>query len=228
MIEIKNLSFGYGSHEVLKNINKKFDGGHIHGIVGLNGAGKTTFFNVVAGLQKGYSGTIEFDGHPVKKADTGYLETNNFFYSLITGNEFLRIFKKSNSNFNLDALQKYFHLPLDELIETYSTGMKKKLALLSILKEDRISYFFDEPFNGLDLETNKVLELIILALKDKGKTVFLSSHIMEPLLTVCDEIHILEDGIFNKSYPRNMFKDIENDLFGKFKATAKEVIVKAV
>lgn len=228
MIEINNLCAGYNKKEVLHTLNLTVPSSGIIGIVGLNGAGKTTFFNIVSGVQRPFSGTILKDGHPLQLKDCGYLETQNFFYSTITGSEYLKIFDQTNEQFDLLALQSYLNLPLDDLIETYSTGMKKKLALLSVLKQDKPVYLFDEPFNGLDLETNKVLEIMILALKKKNKTTFISSHILEPLLAICDEIAILENGIFNKTYQRTDFHKIEQELFGAFKETAEKIISKAV
>jgi ABC-2 type transport system ATP-binding protein len=212
----------------LKNITIDFEEGLVHGIVGLNGAGKTTFFNVLAKMLKADSGELKQNGAALTIKDTAYLETGNFFFSRITGNEYLKIFRQTNTEFNLLALQNYLKLPLDELIENYSTGMKKKLALLAVLKQDKPVFILDEPFNGLDLETNKVLEIIITALQKKQKTVFVSSHIIEPLLSICDKIHLLDNGIFVRTYNKPDFTKIEEDLFGKFKAEAAQIISKAI
>jgi ABC-2 type transport system ATP-binding protein len=228
MINIKNLSVTFGEHVVLNNISMNFVEGHVHGIVGLNGAGKTTFFNALAKTLKPDEGLVEKDGTPLTIKDTAYLETVNFFYSRITGNEYLKIFKQTNADFNLQTFQQYFKLPLDKLVENYSTGMKKKLALLAILKQDKPIFILDEPFNGLDLETNKILELIITTLKQKGKTVFISSHIIEPLLTTCNNIHLLENGNFIKSFEQAEFDKIDDALFGKLKEEATQIISDAL
>jgi ABC-2 type transport system ATP-binding protein len=228
MISIQNLTLSFNRHQVLKNISIDFEPGLIHGIVGLNGAGKTTFFNVLAKMLKPDSGELKQNGIALGIKDTAYLETGNFFFSRITGNEYLKIFRQTNAEFNLVALQNYLKLPLDELIENYSTGMKKKLALLAVLKQDKPVFILDEPFNGLDLETNKVLEIIITALQKKQKTVFVSSHIIEPLLSICDKIHLLDNGIFLRTYNKPDFTKIEEDLFGKLKAEAAQVISKAI
>ncbi|MGB4844924.1 MAG: ATP-binding cassette domain-containing protein [Ferruginibacter sp.] len=228
MINIMDLTVRFGDHEVLKNINIDFEPGLVHGIVGLNGAGKTTFFNTLAKTLNPNTGTVNQSGVALTIKDTAYLETNNFFFSRITGNEYLKIFKQTNAGFNLAALQEYFKLPLDELIENYSTGMKKKLALLAVLKQDKSIFILDEPFNGLDLETNKVLEIIIRSLKQKQKTVFVSSHIIEPLLTTCDCIHLLENSCFAKKYLKEDFAKIEDELFGKLKSEAEQVVSKAI
>jgi len=224
MINVQNLTFSFGHHKVLDDITIDFLQNQIYGIIGLNGAGKTTFFNVLSTTLRTQTGTIKFDGNTISNKDIAYLETVNFFYSRITGNEYLKIFKQTNPAFNLNSLQEFLKLPLDDLIETYSTGMKKKLALLGILKQDKQLFLLDEPFNGLDLETNKILELIITTLKEKGKTVFVSSHIIDPLLSVCDHIHYLENGKFAKSFDKDNFHHIEDDLFKKLKAEANSII----
>ena len=224
MIKIQNLTFRFSSHKVLDDISIEFKNNQINGIVGLNGAGKTTFFNVLSTTLKTQTGDIMLDGNPLSNKNVAYLETVNFFYSRITGNEYLKIFKQTNLDFNLDSLQEFLKLPLDDLIETYSTGMKKKLALLGVLKQDKKIFLLDEPFNGLDLETNKILELIITALKEKGKTIFVSSHIIDPLLAVCDQIHYLDNGKFARTFDKSDFHHIEDEIFKKLKSEAKTII----
>ncbi|MEI8047613.1 MAG: ATP-binding cassette domain-containing protein [Bacteroidota bacterium] len=228
MIKIQNLTFSFSGHKVLDDISIDFNQNQVHGIVGLNGAGKTTFFNVLSTTLKKQTGDIKFNGNTITYRDIAYLETVNFFYSRLTGNEYLKIFKQTNPDFNLSSLQEFMKLPLDDLIETYSTGMKKKLALLGVLKQDKKIFLFDEPFNGLDLETNKILELIITTLKEKDKTIFVSSHILDPLLTVCDQIHYLDYGKFAKTFDRLNFHLIEDELFKKLKFEAKTIIASSL
>ena len=114
------------------------------------------------------------------------------------------------------------------LVENYSTGMKKKLALLGVLKQNQPIFILDEPFNGLDLETNKIHEIIITTLGKKDKTIFVSSHIIEPLLSICDKIHLLENGNFITTFDKNEFDKIDDILFGKLKYGANEAISKAI
>ena len=228
MISVKELTVSFGKNTVLNNISIDFQMRNIYGFVGLNGSGKTTFFNTISTLLKPDTGKIFFEGRDINLKDVSYLETYNYFYSKITGNEYLKIFNRTNANFNLISLQEFTRLPLDDLIETYSTGMKKKLALLAILKQDKQVYLFDEPFNGIDMETNKIIELIILALKTKGKTIFVSSHILDPLLHVCDSICCLEKGQFAKTYNKSDFGKIEDELFGDLKDKATGIIADSV
>lgn len=228
MIRIDKLTVSFSNNKVLDNISIDFESNKIYGIVGLNGAGKTTFFNALASNLKANSGEIKWNNNIITNKDIAYLETVNFFYSRITGKEYLQLFKQTNLDFNLDSLQAFLKLPLDELIETYSTGMKKKLALLGVLKQNKPVFLLDEPFNGLDLETNKIVELIITTLKQKGKTIFLSSHIIDPLLVVCDEIHFLENGQFTKTFTKANFHKLEDELFSKLKTEAKSVISSSI
>jgi ABC-2 type transport system ATP-binding protein len=228
MISIKDLSISFDEKAVLNNINIQFKEPQIIGIAGLNGAGKSTFFNALSGVIKTENEVILHHQKQVDFNTIAYLETNNYFYSNITGNEYLSIFKASNTQFQLATFQSHFKLPLDDLIETYSTGMKKKLALLGVLKQDKQIYLFDEPFNGLDLESNKILEWVITALYNKGKTIFISSHIIDPLLAICHQICYLEDGRFTKTFLKEDFNKVEEAIFGKLKQQAQQGIQDAI
>ena len=228
MIKINQLTVAFDAKIVLNHLNVQFQAQQIIGIAGLNGAGKSTFFNALAGLIKTPQGSILNDEAHINFNSIAYLETNNFFYSNITGQEYLNIFQSSNKEFQLEVLQKHFQLPLHDLIETYSTGMKKKLALLGVLKQYKQIYLFDEPFNGLDLESNKIVEWIITGLYNKGKTIFISSHIIEPLLAICHRICYLEEGQFTQTFEQNEFHKVEEAIFGKLKAQAQQRIQGAI
>lgn len=158
MITINNLTVSYKKGiNVIDNLNLTLEEGLIHGIVGLNGAGKTTLLNTMFGLKKSDAGTILANDREITKKEVAYLVTENYFYSNITGNEYLKLFK----NINFDVLQwnELFNLPLDTVIDEYSTGMKKKLALLGVLKQDKSIIILDEPFNGLDIETCRIIRM---------------------------------------------------------------------
>jgi ABC-2 type transport system ATP-binding protein len=224
MIRIRNLDFSYDRQPVIHCPVMDFETGLVHGIIGLNGAGKSTFFNLLSRFLKQASGTIQLNEADIKRKDSSYLETHNYFYSGITGYEYLQIFPRTNAAFRLEQLNELFRLPLKELTESYSTGMKKKLALLAVLQQDRPVYILDEPFNGLDLEAGKVVELMIAHLKAKGRTVFVSAHILAPLLQGCDQIHLLLQGIFAATYTREQFAGIEHALFGDFNKKAANLV----
>jgi len=228
MISVINIDKSFDSKKVLNNLKQDFALAEVHGIIGLNGAGKTTFFNILSSFMKTDSGEILYNRKKISRNDVAYLETINFFYSKITGKEYLEIFPLTNQQFELEKINKLLKLPFDEIIETYSTGMKKKLALMAIIKQDKPIYIFDEPYNGLDLETNMALEIIIRNLQKKEKTIFVSSHILSPLLNVCDEIHLLQQGSFSKNYTKENFNNIEKELFEDFNKSASEIIADSI
>ena len=212
MITIENLTLSYNKeNKVIEMLNLSLSENHIHGIVGLNGAGKTTLLNAIYGVKKADSGIINSKGKSLTKKDTAYLETENFFYSNITGKEYLALFE--NKNFNVDKWNTLFSLPLDKIIDTYSTGMKKKLALLGILKQNKPIIILDEPFNGLDIETSRIVRALLLRLKEKGKTIIVTSHIIETLTNLCDFIHYLEKGKIQYSKDKSEFAEFERDIF---------------
>lgn len=214
MLEINNLHVSYGQQQVLNKLELKVAPNTIHGLVGLNGAGKTTLLNSIFGIKKVAKGTITLFEETVRREQIGYLETNNYFYPKITGKEYLNIFKTQNPSFSISNWNELFELPLNKLIDSYSTGMKKKLALMAILCLNRDILILDEPFNGLDLETVQKLKALLLELKAQ-KLILITSHILESLTTICDSISYLKEGIIELTYPKEQFNDIENHIFSK-------------
>ena len=223
MITISNLTISYNKDEkVIENLNLSLEDNLIHGIVGLNGAGKTTLLNTLYGLKKPDTGTIQFDNIEINKKSVAYLVTENFFYSNITGKEYLSLFK--NNEFDIDRWNKLFNLPLNKIIDGYSTGMKKKLALLGVLKQNKPLMILDEPFNGLDIETCRIIRMILLRLKERNKTIIITSHIIETLTNLCDFIHYLEAGQIKYSRDKSGFSEFEREVFDKIENENIELI----
>ena len=211
MIKVKELSKVFGNKEVLKNLSMEFSTGNVYGIVGENGAGKTTLFRCIAGLES-YSGEIISDVMPLKN-HLGLLLTEPFFFSMITGREYIRLLCNARGKTNVDIDSKnIFDLPLEQYASTYSTGMKKKLAITAILLQENEYFILDEPFNGVDIQSNIILTEIILKLKELNKIVIISSHIFSTLSDTCDEIHLLRKGEQIKSVNKTGFKDLEQEM----------------
>ena len=211
MIKIKELSKLFGNKEVLKNLSMEFSKGNVYGIVGENGAGKTTLFRCIAGLES-YSGEIISDVMPLKN-HLGLLLTEPFFFTMMTGREYIRLLCNARGKTNVDINNKnIFDLPLEQYASTYSTGMKKKLAITAILLQENEYFILDEPFNGVDIQSNIILTEIILKLKELNKVVIISSHIFSTLSDTCDEIHLLRKGEQIKSVNKTGFKDLEQEM----------------
>lgn len=223
MITISKLNISYSKQDqVIRGLNLELAGEEIHGIVGLNGSGKTTLLTGIFGLKKIDSGEIDLKNEPLKKSITAFLATESFFYSNITSREYLNLFK--NMQFDIDKWNKLFDLPLDKVIDTYSSGMKKKLALMAILKQDKSIMILDEPFNGLDIETCRIIRSVLLRLKEKGKTIIITSHIIETLTNLCDQIHYLENGQIKYSKSKSDFVKFEEDIFEEIESRNNELI----
>ncbi len=211
MIRLNNLTKNFGAKEVLKSISYQFDLGKVYGIVGENGAGKTTLFRCMAGLES-YAGEITSSLEPLKDA-LGYLQTEPFFFPRITGKEYLQLFANSRNKLELDfAEQNIFDLPLTKYAEDYSTGMKKKLALLAVLIQKNEVMIMDEPFNGVDIHSNLVIKEIIERLGKSGKTIFVCSHIFGTLTDICDEIILIDNGTFKKVYQLSEYQELEQEM----------------
>lgn len=225
MLTIRNLKVEYNKESlILKGINLSMESGKIHGIVGLNGAGKTTLLNTLYQYLRPVEGSVVFKEHPLQRRDIAYLEAENYFYPYMTGREYLNLFLAGENGFQIDNWQKLFSLPLDDITENYSTGMKKKLALLGALKPDKPIIILDEPFNGLDLESAHMLTLILQQLREKGKTVLVTSHVFETLTSCCDYIHHINNGIIEQSYPREQFGMLQQLLHSAIEAQKAEEI----
>lgn len=211
MIKIQNLSKSFGKQEVLNDINLTFEAGKVYGIVGENGAGKTTLFKCMAGLES-YTGTIETDSRLLKN-HLGFLQTDPYFFAKITGKEYIQLLCNARKVEIKDFEKKnIFELPLEQYALTYSTGMKKKLALTAILMQENDYFILDEPFNGVDIQSNMLITEIIHQLKALGKTIIISSHIFSTLNDTCDEIHLLKDGIFTQKVGKSEFHLLEQQM----------------
>lgn len=194
MITIENLNFSYGKAPVINDLCWTAEAGGIHGLVGMNGAGKTTLFKLLSGWLKPASGQIRIHGQNLHRNEVAFMETNPQFYPYIRGREYLEIFRIKNSNFKIEAWNNIFKLPLNDLVDNYSTGMQKRLNLMGILGLDRTVMLLDEPYNGLDFEAVRIVQQLLRSLSAKGRTIIISSHIAESLVSVCSTISLLKNG----------------------------------
>ena len=211
MITVKELSKSYGNKQVLKSINLQFEKGKTYGIVGKNGAGKTTLFRCLSGIED-HLGIIDSEYVNLKN-HLGLLETNPIMMSRITGWEYLKLHCVARG-IKEDHFkeQNIFDLPLDLYAENYSTGMKKKLALMAILLQKNEVFILDEPFNGVDIQSNILITALLQKLKQQNKTVILASHIFSTLSDTCDAIFLLNNGEITKTASKESYLELENEM----------------
>ncbi len=223
MITLADLRCAYGDKTVLDIPSHTFAPG-IHGIVGLNGAGKTTFLNSLYGFGRNAGAQVRWNDADMGHGNTAFLETDNYFHPGITGREYLELFMSGPAAADVRMLNELLEVPLDTLITTYSTGMKRKLALLGVLSLDRAVVLLDEPMNGLDLASVRVLEAIIKRLAERGRTVLITSHVLGPLIALCDRIHLLQHGRFTQVFERGNTDGLERSLFAELDERTSAVV----
>lgn len=206
---ITNLDFGYRSSEkILNGLSLQLVPGEKHGILGVNGAGKTTLFRLLSGQMKPNAGTIMHQDLPLRREQVSFLEAEPYFYPYMTGMEYLRFINDQPDQ--IERWNSLFDLPLPHYAEEYSTGMKKKLGLIGVLlQEKRPLLILDEPFNGVDFESNEIIMSVLKQNYTASRTVLISSHILPTLTRICQRISVLQNGCINRTYEQSEFGELE-------------------
>jgi len=210
MLSIRRVTASYGSGKDLKNALKGLEleltPGEIFGFIGPNGAGKTTTIKCMVGLMQPQAGEILIGGHKAgsKKAQAliGYLPEVSYYYEYLTAREYLEMCGKI-CGLNRKQLRERIDETLDQvgldtpkkkLIKHFSKGMTQKLGLAQALLHDPELYVLDEPTSGLDPLARMRFRDIILGLRERGKTVFFSSHELSEVELISDRVAIIRDG----------------------------------
>lgn len=208
MIEIENVTKQYGKFCAVNNISLSVRPGEIFGFLGVNGAGKTTTLKMLAGILKPTSGRIrigEFDisEQPEQaKAITGYIPDRPHLYNKLTGREFLYFVSElyrvvlADADERIDALLHEYRLTewQDELIESYSHGMKQRLATCAALLHRPKVLIVDEPMVGLDPHGAKLLKDSFRQYAKAGMSILLSTHSLNVAEEVSDRLAIIHRG----------------------------------
>ena len=206
-VSIQGLTKRYGKLTAVNKLNLEADSGEILGFLGLNGAGKTTTIRILLDLLRPTDGTASILGYDCQKqslqarAVVGYLPGELGVYLDLTGLEVLNLLaqlgsRPLNKKYRHE-LQERFEFPDKDLrrkLREYSTGMKRKLGLLQSLESDPPLLILDEPTEGLDPVTQESFYELLSDLKSRGRTVFMSSHVLSEVARVCDRVALLRAG----------------------------------
>jgi len=209
MIELKNLTKHFGKIVAVRRLNLTVSEGEIFGFIGPNGAGKTTTLRMMGGILAPTEGTVIIDGidmanEPEKaKERVGFIPDRPFLYEKLTGIEFLRftadLYGIGGGEFKEKAEKtlKQFSLDhwADELIESYSHGMKQRLIISAAILHDPKVIVVDEPMVGLDPAGIRMVKSLFRNLAQKGITIFMSTHTLGVAEDVCDRIGIIHKGL---------------------------------
>ena len=208
MIRIENLSKAYGKFLAVDHINLEVPKGELYGFLGPNGAGKTTTLRMIAGIIRPTEGRIWLGGDDVianplaAKMRLGFIPDRPFVYDKLTGGEFLRfvagLYGQEGDvvERRIDELLEVFELSnwKDELVESYSHGMRQKLIISSALIHRPECIVVDEPMVGLDPRAARLLKVMFRQFVDRGGTVLMSTHTLEVAEAMCDRIAIIQKG----------------------------------
>ena len=236
MIKLTGLTRSYGTTLAVDRLDLELQPGEIFGFLGPNGAGKTTTFKMAVGLLRPDQGMAEICGFDIKqeerKAKTclGFVADDPFLYDKLNAVEFLELVcylwsvprregeeraKRLLKLFDLDAVR-------GDLIDTHSKGMKRKLALAAALIHDPQVLILDEPTDGLDPPAARMVRDLLRELADRGKTIFLSTHILEIAERFCDRVGIIDQGKLVAVRP------VEELLVERREASLEELFLKLV
>ena len=208
MIQVQGLSKSFGKVKAVQNVSFSASDGQITGLLGPNGAGKSTTLRMLYTLLKPESGSAQIDGFDVRESPLevqsriGVLADARGLYSRLTSRENIRYFgrlhgltgealeNKINSLIVLLDMQSI----ADRKTEGFSTGEKLKVAIARTLVHDPQNVLLDEPTNGLDVMSTRAMRQFILRLREEGKCVLFTSHIMQEVAALCDQIVIISQG----------------------------------
>jgi ABC-2 type transport system ATP-binding protein len=208
MIQLINVTKHYGKVAAVDGLNLEVPAGEIFGFLGPNGAGKTTTIRVMMGILKATSGQVLLDGHNVvseaqkAKALAGFIPDRPFIYEKLSGNEFLefvgKLHRLETQHLRRRIAELLEHLELthwkDELVESYSHGMKQRLVVCAALIHQPRILVVDEPMVGMDPKGARTIKDLFCSLSRNGTTVFLSTHSISVAEEICHRIGIIQNG----------------------------------
>jgi ABC-2 type transport system ATP-binding protein len=207
-IRANGLTKRFGKLAAVDDLSLEVGAGEVFGFLGPNGAGKTTTIRMLSGLIRPTGGTALVAGHDVAteprevKRRVGYLAETPYLYPKLTGREFLAFMgglydvPKGLASQRSERLLNLFELPdkADDLVEAYSHGMRQKLALAGALLHEPAVLFLDEPTSGLDPRSARLVKDLLVALVERGHTIFLSTHVLEIAEQLCHRVGIIDHG----------------------------------
>ncbi len=202
LIEIKNLNKTYVNHQALKNININIPKQSIFGLLGPNGAGKTSLIRILTQITQAESGTILFDGEILKEKhlyEIGYLPEERGLYKKMQVGEQLLYFAELKGLSKAESRKKVkywvdkFEIKdwLNKKVEELSKGMQQKIQFIASVIHQPKLIILDEPFSGFDPQNAQLLVNEILKLRDEGSTIIFSTHRMDTVEKLCDDIAMI-------------------------------------
>lgn len=200
LLECKNLSKHYGRYPALSNINLQIDGGHIIGLLGPNGSGKTTFIKLIAGLLTPSSGELYLKEEPIgieSKKMISYLPDHTYLNDWMKVKEIIGFFTDFYEDFEAerayDMLAKLNINPNSKL-KTLSKGTKEKVQLILVMSRKADIYLLDEPIAGVDPAARDYILNTIISNYDENASILISTHLISDIENILDEVIFIQNG----------------------------------
>lgn len=204
MLEVEGLIKKYGNQYAVNGINFSLEGGEVVGLLGPNGAGKSTTMKCIVGLLRKTAGEIRIGGHDHLSVEAkklfSYIPETPHVYDLLTVHEHLQFIAQAYSVSDWKQQAEHW-MEMYELIDKkdklgrdLSKGMRQKVSICCALLPDPKVLFFDEPMIGLDPKAIKNTKRIFRELKEQGKTILVSTHLIDSVESIADRIMIMKDG----------------------------------
>lgn len=203
MIEVKNLSKSFDSIKAIDHINAKIEDGHVFGLIGTNGAGKSTFMRMLSGVLKPEEGEILVDGEPVYdnpavKKKIFYISDDQYYFRSGTPVDMLKLYQTCYPAFDgakWKSLMEKFGLDEKRKVNTFSKGMKKQLSVICGICANTKYLLCDETFDGLDpVMRQAVKALFVKEMDERGLTPVIASHNLRELEDICEYVGLLHRG----------------------------------
>ncbi|MFC5602653.1 ATP-binding cassette domain-containing protein [Sporosarcina koreensis] len=203
VLEVRHVTKTFGKFTALDDVNFTIGSGEVFGFIGPNGAGKSTAIRIALGILKATEGEVKVFG---KDAWTDAVEIHKRLayvpgdvnlWPNLTGGEVIDLFvslRGTTSKSRREELIKRFDLDPTKKCRTYSKGNRQKVALIAAFSSDADLYILDEPTSGLDPLMEKVFQECVMEMKNSGKSVLLSSHILSEVEKLCDRVGIIRQG----------------------------------
>jgi ABC-2 type transport system ATP-binding protein len=202
MINIENLTFAYKKKPVFDGLNLRFETGHVYGLLGKNGTGKSSLLRNIAGLlnpKKGHitvNGFTPFERLPVFLEDV-FMVPEEFYLPDIAVTDFIKHYAPFYPRFNADKFRNYiavFEIPSDSTLQNMSYGQKKKVLISFALATNAKVLLMDEPTNGLDIMSKSQFRKILAEALDEERCIIISTHQVKDLENLIDRITIIDEG----------------------------------
>ncbi|MGL4735816.1 MAG: ABC transporter ATP-binding protein [Cellulosilyticaceae bacterium] len=203
MIKVANVSKAFGKFQAVDQVSLAVSPGTIHGLIGENGAGKTTFIQCLVGIYKADQGQILIDEQPVwenekAKEHIGYVADRNQYFKGYRVSELVDFYEMLYPNFSRQDFERYnqiFKIKPQSKVTQLSKGMQMRVSFMLGLASNPKVMVLDEPTSGLDAIAKKqLLDLLLEAVEEKGMTVVISSHHLTELERICDEVTFIHQG----------------------------------